>query len=153
MSPTPKKTRSPRAATGTGTTGAVGGNQEAAAGSTCPWCSAAVPAAAAMCPSCGASLRDAPTGDIAGLTQIDPGAVSRATRIKPGRIASWLGAEAPPEPADLGGRVEPPSQEVREEMLRLELAALDAELEAAKASAAAAELDTAPEDAPEPKPG
>jgi hypothetical protein len=38
-------------------------------------------------------------------------------------------------------------------MLRLELAALDAELEAAKASQAAAELEDLPEDAPEAKPG
>ena len=142
MSATPKKPRTTKAATGT---------------STCPWCSADVPAASATCPSCGASLKDAPTGDIAGLTQIDPAAVSRASRIKPGRLASWLGAEAPADSPDLGGRVEPPSKEVREEMLRLELAALDTELEAAKASQAAAELESQlegqPEDAPEAKPG
>ena len=138
MSPTPKKARSPKAAGGT---------------TTCPWCSADVPAASTTCPSCGASLSDAATGDIAGLTQIDPAAVSRASRIKPGRLASWLGAEAPADSPDLGGRVEPPSKEVREEMLRLELAALDAELEAAKASQAAAEFEDLPEDAPEAKPG
>jgi hypothetical protein len=138
MSPTPKKARATKAAGPT---------------TTCPWCSADVPAASATCPSCGASLSDAATGDIAGLTQIDPAAVSRASRIKPGRLASWLGAEAPADAPDLGGRVEPPSREVREEMLRLELAALDAELEAAKASQAAAELENQPEDAPEAKPG
>ena len=138
MSPTPKKAR---------TTKAAGGS------TTCPWCSADVPAGSATCPSCGASLSDAATGDIAGLTQIDPSAVSRASRIKPGRLATWLGAESPAESPDLGGRVEPPSKEVREEMLRLELAALDAELEAAKASQAAADLESPPEDAPEAKPG
>jgi hypothetical protein len=124
---------------------------------TCPWCSATVPAAAATCPSCGASLHEAAEGDILGVTQIDPAAVSRASRIKPSRIATWLGAEPPPESSDLGGRIEPPSKEVREEMLRLELAALDAELEA-KATQVAAnrelpdldDPDTAPIDAPTP---
>jgi hypothetical protein len=113
--------------------------------STCPWCSASVPAGAATCPSCGASLRDAADGDILGVTQVDPAAVSRASRIKPGRLASWLGAERPDEPVDLGGRVEPPSKEVREEMIRLELAAIDAELEA-KATQAAANRELPPDD-------
>ncbi len=48
--------------------------------------------------------------------------------------------------------MEPPSKEVREEMLRLELAALDAEL-AATANQAAAERDLPAEDATEPNPG
>ena len=111
---------------------------------TCPWCSATVPLTAATCPSCGASLRDAADGDILGVTQVDPGAISRASRIKPGRIASLLGAEAVDAGPELGGRVEPPSRQVREEMLRLELAALDAELEA-KAAQAAAERELASE--------
>jgi hypothetical protein len=147
MSPTPKKARTARTSAAT---------QATARTTTCPWCSAQAPAAAATCPSCGASLTEGPAGDIAGLTQIDPAAVSRASRVKPGRLASWLGAEAPPDSPALGGRVEPPSQEVREEMLRLELAALDAELEAARASQAAAELENQPEDAAdasEAKPG
>ena len=144
MSPTPKKARTPKTSAAT---------RAPARTTTCPWCSADVPAAAATCPSCGASLTEGPAGDIAGLTQIDPAAVSRASRIKPGRLASWLGAEAPADSPDLGGRVEPPSREVREEMLRLELAALDAEIEAARASQAAAELENPPEDAPEAKPG
>ena len=148
MSPIPKKARTTRAAAATKAAGKT---------TTCPWCSADVAGAATTCPSCGASLTEGPAGDIAGLTQIDPAAVSRASRIKPGRLASWLGAEAAADSPDLGGRVAPPSQEVREEMLRLQLAALDAELEAAKASQAAAELENLPEnlpeDAPEAKPG
>lgn len=105
--------------------------------STCPWCSATVPPAASTCPSCGASLKEAAEGDILGVTQVDPTAISRASRIRPGRLATLLGAEKPDEPDDLGGRVEPPSREVREEMLRLELAAIDAELEARATQAAA----------------
>jgi len=107
---------------------------------TCPWCSAKVSARAAKCPSCGASLRDAVEEDILGVTQIDPGAVSRASRIKPGRLATWLGAEDTASTTDLGGHVEPPSKEVREEMLRLELAAIDAEIEAKKQAAEAAKI-------------
>ena len=43
---------------------------------TCPWCSARCAIEAATCPSCGASLRDAADGDVLGVTQIDPSAVS-----------------------------------------------------------------------------
>ena len=113
--------------------------------STCPWCSASVPKAASTCPSCGASLKEAAEGDILGVTQVDPAAISRASRIRPGRLATLLGAEKPDEPDDLGGRVEPPSKEVREEMLRLELAAIDAELEA-RATQVAANRELPPED-------
>jgi hypothetical protein len=137
MSPAAKKAKSAKTAAGS---------------TTCPWCSADVPAASVSCPSCGASLQDAVTDDILGVTQIDPAAVSRASRIKPGRLATWLGAESTAESPELSGRVEPPSEEVRAEMLRLELAALDAELEA-KAQQAAAQRDLPPEDDTEPKPG
>ena len=121
---------------------------------TCPWCSAKVAPSAAKCPSCGASLRDAVDGDILGVTQIDPGAVSRASRVRPGRLATWLGAEATDDTSSMGGNVEPPSKEVREEMLRLELAAIDAEIEAKKQAAEAQKLvpDDADLDAPEAKP-
>jgi hypothetical protein len=122
-----------------------------AATETCPWCSAKVSASAAKCPSCGASLRDAVEEEILGVTQIDPGAVSRASRIKPGRLATWLGAEDTALSSDLGGHVEPPSKEVREEMLRLELAAIDAEIEAKKQAAEAAKI-LPDENAPEAKP-
>ena len=107
---------------------------------TCPWCSAKVSGNPVTCPSCGASLREAANGEILGVTQIDPGAVSRASRIKPGRLATWLGAESTDDATDLGGNVEPPSKEVREEMLRLELAAIDAEIEAKKQAAEAQKL-------------
>jgi hypothetical protein len=95
-----------------------------------------VPVAASTCPSCGAALRDAADGDIAGVTQIDPDAVLRTKRVKRSGLAAWLvGQRDAEEPAI--GKVEPPSEEVRREMLRLELAAIDAELEAKTAAAAA----------------
>jgi hypothetical protein len=115
---------------------------------TCPWCSATVPVEVATCPSCGASLREAAEGEVLGVTQIDPSASSRIKRVKPRRFTAWLTGETPVED-ELGGKIEPPSAEVRREMLRLELAALDAELEA-KAAQAAAQRDLPPEDAAEP---
>jgi hypothetical protein len=103
---------------------------------TCPWCSATVPVAVSTCPNCGAALRDAVDGDIAGVTQIDPSAVLRTKRIKRGGLAAWLVGERESEQATIG-KVEPPSDEVRKEMLRLELAAIDAELDAKAAAAEA----------------
>ena len=118
---------------------------------TCPWCSAAVPIAAVTCPSCGAQLREAAEGDVLGVTQIDPSAVSRVKRVKPRRLTSWLTGESPVE-EEIGGKIEPPSDDVKREMLRLELAAIDAALEAKalQAKAAAAEKELPPEDTAEP---
>ena len=144
MSPARKKPAAAR-------TKAAAPSEAAAANETCPWCSAKVSASAAKCPSCGASLRDAVDEEILGVTQIDPAAVSKASRIKPGRLATWLGAEDTAPTSDLGGHVEPPSKEVREEMLRLELAAIDAEIEAKKQAAEAARI-LPDEDAPEAEP-
>ena len=105
---------------------------------TCPWCSATVPVEAATCPSCGASLRDAADGDVLGVTSIDPTAVMKSKRIKPrGSITSWLSGDTTSSSDDSGLKVEPPSEEVRKEMLRLELAAIDAEIEAKRAAAEA----------------
>ena len=119
--------------------------------STCPWCSATVPAEASRCPSCNAALRDAVDDEVPGVTQVDLKATSRLARLKPpGRVAMWLGAERTTDDPALSGRIEPPSEEVRKEMLRLELAAIDAEIEA-KTSLAEAQSKLPPEDGgPEP---
>ncbi len=119
---------------------------------TCPWCSATVPVEATTCPSCGASLRDAAEGDILGVTQVDPAAVVRAKRIRsPRNIAAFLGVgDGPPEEESIG-KVEPISEEVRQEMLRLRLAAIDAEIEA-KSKEAAAQQVLAAEDDPKQRP-
>ena len=106
--------------------------------STCPWCSAEVPAEASRCPSCNAALRDGVDDEVPGVTQVDLSAASRLSRLKPpGRVAMWLGAERTTENPELTGRIEPPSEEVRKEMLRLELAAIEAEIEAKKTQAEA----------------
>ena len=103
---------------------------------TCPWCSATVPVEASTCPSCGAALRDAAAGDIAGVTQLDPGAMLRTKRIKRSGLAAWLVGERDVEEPTMG-KVEPPSDAVRHEMRRLELAAIEAELDAKAAAAEA----------------
>lgn len=96
---------------------------------TCPWCSATVPVEALVCPSCGASLRDAVEGEVLGVTHVDPAAVARTRRINTRNIATFLGVSDGPDDVPVG-KVEPPSDQVRQEMLRLELAAIDAEIEA-----------------------
>ena len=113
---------------------------------TCPWCSATVPAEAATCPSCGAKLRDEADGEVLGVTQIDPAAVARARRIKPRRLTAWLTGDGSAED-ETGGTVEPPTEAVRREMLRLELAAIDVEIEA-KAQQAKAQRDLPLDDKP-----
>ena len=121
-------------------------NQLTGETSTCSWCSAAVPAEASRCPSCGAALRDGVDDEVPGVTQVDLKATSRLARLKPpGRIAMLLGAERTTDDPALSGRIEPPSDEVRQEMLRLELAAIDAEIEA-KEALAEAQRSLPPED-------
>ncbi len=106
--------------------------------SICPWCSATVPTEAVQCTSCNAVLRDAVDDDVPGVTAVDLAATSRLARLKPpGRVAMWLGAERTAENPELSGRIEPPSDEVRQEMLKLELAAIEAEIEAKRSLAEA----------------
>jgi len=98
----------------------------------CPWCSATLPTAdVERCPSCGAALKE-PDGAVPGVTQIDVDAIlkSRSPTQKPRGLIGWLSGEydagkpATPPP----GTLEPPDEAVRREMLRLELAALEAEV-------------------------
>lgn len=104
----------------------------------CPWCSAVLDSAeAATCPSCNATLRDTADADLPGVTAIDHEALLRARKpvAKPGRLMGWLSGsyqeapEAPPPPETLS----PPDQAVKREMLRMELAALEAQVEAHRA--------------------
>ena len=98
----------------------------------CPWCSATLPSAdVERCPSCGAALKE-PDAAVPGVTQIDVDAIlkSRSPTQKPRGLIGWLSGEydagrpATPPP----GTLEPPDEAVRREMLRLELAALEAEV-------------------------
>ena len=106
--------------------------------SICPWCSATYTGDPETCPSCGAVLAADPATDpsLPGLTAIDPAALSRAKSPTPrsrNRILSWISGdyleEAGADPADAGA-LAPPDIAVRREILRLELEAEVANLQA-----------------------
>lgn len=108
----------------------------------CPWCSASLPSATEeRCPSCGAALQESDAAPVPGVNQIDVEAIlkGRATTQRPRGLIGWLAgeyeAEAPEAPPP--GTLEPPDEAVRREMLRLELAALEAEVLARQAEAVA----------------
>src|SRR5215204_3349339 len=103
----------------------------------CQWCSAPLPAAElATCPSCGATLTSTTGGEeIKGVTTLDPEAILRARSevARPrSRLLSFITGE---QAVEVGGPEEaeslaPPDDAVRLEMLRLELDAERADLEA-----------------------
>jgi hypothetical protein len=108
----------------------------------CPWCSAALNSAAEeRCPSCGAALKEPDTAAVPGVTQIDVEAIikGRTPTQKPRGLIGWLAGEyeADAAKAPPPGTLEPPGEAVRREMLRLELAALEAEVLARQAEAVA----------------
>ena len=105
----------------------------------CPWCSAELPIPGAeLCTSCGAALVTAPGADpdIKGVTTLDTEAIlrARAEVARPrSRILSFITGE--PGTAETGGpasadSLSAPSGEVRREMLRLQLEAEQADLQA-----------------------
>jgi hypothetical protein len=111
----------------------------------CMWCSAQLPSDSEQtCPSCGATLIGDGDNPVPGVTAIDAEAIvrgARAARTRPrSRLMSWISGEydedteqpAPP------GSLSPPPPEVRREMLRIELEAQVANLQA-EAGAMAAE--------------
>jgi hypothetical protein len=101
----------------------------------CSWCSAEIAPALATCPACGATLTGDSDASLPGVTALDPEAIARAKRPatpqRRNRLLSWISGdyddvEAPAPP----GSLSPPPIEVRREMLRLELAAEVASLQA-----------------------
>lgn len=101
-------------------------------GPRCPWCSTPVTTDTATCPSCGAALHEDGEHEIPGVTQVDPKSPAlQAPEPAGGGVIGWLSGEYVPEPtqAELAS-VEPPSDAVRREMLKIEVDALRAELEA-----------------------
>ena len=109
----------------------------------CPWCSAELPdPAAATCPSCKANLVAGPEPQVPGLTALDLErlAFRRSTTPKKSRLLSWISGDSDYEdatkPVVSPGSLAPPNADVRREMLRIETAALIADL-AAEAGALA----------------
>src|SRR5688572_8748896 len=109
----------------------------AADASICPWCSTRYTGEPETCPGCGAVLAVDPATDpsLPGLTAIDTAAIVRAktpaTRSR-NRILSWISGEYPDEAGTVAdaGALAPPDLAVRREILRLELEAEVANLQA-----------------------
>jgi hypothetical protein len=105
--------------------------------SICPWCSATYTGERETCPSCGAALATDPTADssLPGLTAIDAEAIVRAKTpvARPrNRLLSWISGEYPDQGGAVAeaGALAPPDLAVRREILRLELEAQVANLQA-----------------------
>jgi hypothetical protein len=111
----------------------------------CMWCSAELPSDhETVCSSCGATLIGENDSQVPGVTAIDAEAILKAGRApKPrqrNRLMSWISGdyEADDEPAPPGS-LAPPPPDVRREMLRLELEAQVANLQAEAGALAADE--------------
>lgn len=103
----------------------------------CMWCSAELPSDNEVtCPSCGATLIGEGESLVPGVTAIDAQAITRntqATKTKSrSRLMAWLSGEYDegPDGPSPPGSVSLPSPEVRREMLRLEIEAEVANLQA-----------------------
>ncbi len=119
--------------------------------SRCPWCSAELPdPTAKTCPSCQANLVGDVDKQLPGLTAVDLEklAFRRGAPQKKSRIMSWISGdldyEDATEPIAPPGSLDLPPIEVRREMLRLERAALIADL-AAEAGSITADMVLAPD--------
>ena len=100
----------------------------------CPWCSAALVPDAVVCPSCGANLVADGDPNVPGVTAIDAASIVRSKTAPPqrSRLLSWISGEYQ---SDLPSKAEaqaiaPPDLDVRREILRLELEAEVANLQA-----------------------
>jgi hypothetical protein len=109
------------------------------------WCSAELPSDhETVCTSCGATLiGDTETQQVPGVTAIDAEALIAGRTVKPrqrSRLLSWISGEydGPDEAPAPPGSLAPPPPAVRREMLRLEIEAQVANLQA-EAGAMAAE--------------
>lgn len=111
----------------------------------CPWCSAELPSAdLATCPTCKASLTGTSggeTSEIPGVTRVDLERLARRSfeeRPKRGGLLNWITGQSEdefqPSQAELPA-LAPPSDDVKREMLRMELDAARAVAEAEHAAA------------------
>lgn len=108
----------------------------------CPWCSAQVTPEATTCPSCGARIREEAAADIPGVTHLDPAASVVRPQPRGRGFMGWLSGEVDTTETDVDrAGIEPPTDAVRQEMLRLEMEALRAEIEAEAAAQAVADSE------------
>ena len=105
--------------------------------SICPWCSAKVVPGSPTCASCGAILESDDDKDVPGLTAVDLGALRPETKpASRNRLLSWISGEYPDDApsANEAQALAPPDPEVQREIIRLELEAEVANLEAERDS-------------------
>jgi hypothetical protein len=101
--------------------------------SVCPWCSATVAPDSPTCPSCGAILESDEERDLPGLTAVDIAAIRAETKpATRNRLLSWISGDYPEQPptADEAQALAPPDADVQREIMRLELEAEVANLQA-----------------------
>ena len=108
----------------------------------CPWCSATLDAVdAARCPSCNAQLREETAAEVPGVTSVDLDAVLSARKPPPRQsgLMGWLSGSYPDQATspEAQREVTPPDEAVRREMIRMEIAAIEARVEAERAELAA----------------
>ncbi len=111
----------------------------------CPWCSAALIPDAIVCPSCGANLVAEGDPNVPGVTAIDAESIVRSKKApqQRSRLLSWISGDYESDtPSEAEAQaIAPPDLEVRREILRLELEAqvanLQAEADAMRAEAVA----------------
>ena len=103
----------------------------------CSWCSAALIDDPAICPSCGAILTSDKEQDLPGLTTVDVKAASGQSRpAARSRLLSWISGQYPeavPTQAEIKAdahALAPPDPAVQREILRLEIEAEIATLQA-----------------------
>jgi hypothetical protein len=106
----------------------------------CSWCSATLDPTMADCPSCGAQLIPTDESDMPGLTSVDVRATRPEVKPRPrNRLLSWISGEytddVPSKAEALA--VAPPDPAVQQEILRLQLEAELADLQAEAAAIAA----------------
>ena len=127
------------------------------AASVCPWCSTPLGPDAVTCPSCGAALTGDEEPHVPGVTAIDQksAAAKRRPTKSPSRLMAWIAGDTQDDiPSEAEAQaIAPPDLEVRREIMRLELEAevanLQAETDAILAEAVAeGRAIEMPEDAP-----
>jgi hypothetical protein len=132
---------------------------EAALMTVCPWCSEPLPTLGVPdCPSCGAHLVEDTSVEVPGVTAIDPGLlrVAAAPRKVKRTFGSLLVGDddeiPPPSEAEMPALARPDA-EVKREMLRLEMEARLAALQAEARMLDAEDGIVGGADAPPPDPG
>jgi hypothetical protein len=102
-------------------------------GSVCPWCSARLTPDAITCPSCGANLTSDEAHELPGVTAVDHEAIRTSKKeVGRNRILSWISGEYTPDATSQvdAGALQRPDRDVQREILRLELEAEVANLQA-----------------------